>query len=40
VGFFQYGAAWDSKHIVTLKEGKSARLLFSMHEMEDGKVRL
>jgi hypothetical protein len=35
-GFFQYSAAWDSKHIVTLEEGKSARLLFSMQEMENG----
>lgn len=39
-GFFQYSAAWDSKHIVTLEEGKSARLLFSMQEMEDGGVLL
>ena len=39
-GFFQYSAAWDSKHIVTLEEGKSARLLFSMQEMDDGGVLL
>jgi hypothetical protein len=39
-GFFQYSAAWDSKHIVTLEDGKSARLLFSMQEMEDGEVLL
>lgn len=39
-GFFQYSAAWDSKHIVTLEEGRSARLLFSMQEMEDGGVLL
>lgn len=35
-GFYQYSAAWDSKHSVTLEEGKSARLLFSMQGMEDG----
>lgn len=39
-GFFQYSAAWDSKHTVALEEGKSARLLFSMQEMEDGGVLL
>lgn len=35
-GFYQYSAAWDSKHIVTLEEGKSARLLYTMQEMDDG----
>lgn len=35
-GFYQYSAAWDSKHIVELEQGKSARLLFGMQEMEDG----
>lgn len=32
-GFYQYSAAWDSKHKVTLEDGKTARLLFSMQEM-------
>lgn len=35
-GFYQYSAAWDSKHKVTLEEGKSARVLFEMQEMGDG----
>lgn len=35
-GFFQYSAAWDSKHIVSLPQGKSAQLLYSMQEMDDG----
>ena len=35
-GFYQYSAAWDSKHIVTLEEGKSARLLYALQEMDDG----
>lgn len=35
-GFYQYSAAWDSKHIVTLEEGKSARLLYTLQEMDDG----
>lgn len=39
-GFFQYSAAWDSKHIVALEEGKSAQLLFSMQEMKDGDILL
>lgn len=34
-GFYQYSAAWDSKHTVTLEDKKSARVLFSMQEMED-----
>jgi len=33
-GFYQYSAAWDSKHTVTLEDKKSARVLFSMQEME------
>lgn len=37
-GFFQYSAAWDSKHIVSLPQGKSAQLLYSMQEMDDGKT--
>ena len=35
-GFYQYSAAWDSKHKVTLEDGKSARVLFEMQEMSDG----
>ena len=34
--FNQYSAAWDSKHKVTLPEGKTARVLFEMQEMQDG----
>lgn len=35
-GFYQYSAAWDSKHKVALESGKTARLLFTMQEMQDG----
>lgn len=35
-GFYQYSAAWDSKHKVTLERGKSARVLFSIQEMQEG----
>lgn len=35
-GFYQYSAAWDSKHKVMLPEGKTARVLFEMQEMQDG----
>ena len=35
-GFFQYGAAMDSKHPVTLEDKKSARLLFRFQEMQEG----
>lgn len=35
-GFYQYSAAWDSKHPVTLEDGKSARVLFELQEMTDG----
>ena len=35
-GFFQYSAAGDSKHPVTLEDKKSARLLFRFQEMQDG----
>lgn len=35
-GFYQYSAAWDSKHIVSLPQGKSAQLLYAMQEMDDG----
>lgn len=38
-GFFQYSAAWDSKHIVSLPQGKSAQILFEMKEMEEGDGR-
>ena len=33
--FYQYSVAWDSKHKVELESGKTARLLFSMQEMQD-----
>lgn len=39
-GFFQYSAAGDSKHPVTLEERKSARLLFRFQEMREGGDRL
>lgn len=39
-GFFQYTAAGDSKHPVTLEERKSARLLFVFQEMQDGGTKL
>jgi hypothetical protein len=39
-GFFQYTAAGDSKHIVTLEDGKSARVLFEFQEMQEGSERL
>ena len=35
-GFYQYSTAWDSKHKVALESGKTARLLFSMQEMQEG----
>lgn len=35
-GFYQYSAAWDSKHKVALEDGKTARVLFEMAEMQDG----
>lgn len=35
-GFYQYSAAWDSKHKVTLEDGKSARVLFEIQQMQDG----
>lgn len=37
-GFYQYSAAWDSKHQVTLEDGKSARVLFELQQMKDGGV--
>ena len=39
-GFYQYSAAWDSKHIVKVEDGKTARVLFELQEMEDGGVLL
>lgn len=39
-GFFQYTAASDSKHIVKLEDGKSARVLFEFQEMQEGGNRL
>ena len=39
-GFYQYSAAWDSKHIVFLPQGKSAQLLYSMQEIDDGGMPL
>lgn len=38
-GFYQYSAAWDSKHKVTLEDGKSARVLFEIQQMQDGGVK-
>ena len=35
-GFYQYSAAWDSKHRVNLETGKSARVLFELQQMSDG----
>ena len=39
-GFYQYTAAWDSKHTVKLEDRKSARVLFEFQEMQDGGERL
>ncbi|MEB3103353.1 hypothetical protein [Ferviditalea candida] len=39
-GFYQYTAAWDSKHTVKLEERKSARALFEFQEMQEGGDRL
>ena len=38
-GFYQYTAAWDSKHKVTLAPHKSARLYFEYQEMLKGDPR-
>ena len=35
-GFYSYSAAWDSKHKIELPEGKSARVLFTLQQMEEG----
>ena len=37
---YQYSAAWDSKHKVTLEDGKSARVLFELQQMTDGGVSI
>lgn len=34
-GFYQYSAAWDSKHKVKLESGKTARVLFELQEMQE-----
>nr|CRY97676.1 hypothetical protein [uncultured prokaryote] len=39
-GFYQYSAAWNSKHMVTLEDGKSARVLFELQQMTDGGVSI
>ncbi|MCL6557749.1 MAG: hypothetical protein K6U74_02905 [Firmicutes bacterium] len=39
-GFYQYSAAWDSKHTVKLEDRKSARVLFEFQEMQEGGDRL
>ena len=38
-GFYQYSAAWDSKHNIELEDKRSVRVLFELQEMEDGKER-
>ncbi len=35
-GFYQYSAAGDSKHPITLEKGKSAKLYVRFQEMQDG----
>ena len=39
-GFYQYTAAYDSKHIVMLESGKSARVYLEYTEMMEGEPRL
>lgn len=39
-GFYQYSAAWDSKHKVMLETGKSARVLFEIQQMQAGDISL
>lgn len=39
-GFYQYSAAWDSHHNVKLEDGKSARVLFEIQQMQDGNIPL
>lgn len=38
-GFYQYSAAWDSHHKVTLEDRKSARVLFEIQQMQDGDLQ-
>lgn len=38
-GFFQYGAAYDSKYKVEVQQGTSARLLVQFSEMEEGEPK-
>lgn len=35
-GFFQYSAAWDSKHPIAVEDKKSARIYVEFQEMKDG----
>ena len=39
-GFYQYSAAWDSKHMVKLEERNSARVRFEFQERQEGGDRL
>jgi hypothetical protein len=39
-GFYQYTAAHDSKHLVNLERGKSARVYLEFTEMMEGEPRL
>lgn len=39
-GFYQYTAAYDSKHLVKLESGKSARVYLEYTEMMEGEPRL
>lgn len=39
-GFYQYTAAHDSKHLVKLESGKSARVYYEYTEMMEGEPRL
>ena len=38
-GFYQYTAAYDSNHLVTLEKGKSARVYYEYTEMMEGEPR-
>lgn len=35
-GFYQYSAAGDSKHPITVEKGKSAKIFIQFQEMQDG----
>jgi hypothetical protein len=39
MGFYQYSAAYDSKHLVKIESGKSARVLLEYTEMMEGASR-